>query len=184
MSDLPPGAVPPDPGQHWSPPPPPATPTTSGRPARWPSLITLAIALIGVAVGVVGWFRPVSHHDQPPPKPTYTEQQTADAKIKVCVAFAKLDRAGGVAKTLANGSDPLVTAINTRQVFDVFSRYLFATLAEEPATPADLATAARETASSLEGVVIGYQDGYANSDLKPAVDANTEAADTARRLCK
>jgi hypothetical protein len=48
-------------------------------------LITLAIALIGVAVGFVGWFRPAPHHDQPPspPKPSYTDQQVATAKAKV-----------------------------------------------------------------------------------------------------
>ena len=60
-----------------------------GRPARWPAFTALAIALIGLAVGVVGWFRPVPHNNQPPPKPTYTEQQTADAKAKVCAAFGK-----------------------------------------------------------------------------------------------
>ncbi len=97
MSDLSSEAVPAEPSQHWGPPPP----TASGRPARWPSLITLAIALIGVAVGFVGWFRPVPHHDQPPPKPTYTEQQTADAKAKVCAAFGQVDRALGVVRAVA-----------------------------------------------------------------------------------
>jgi hypothetical protein len=134
----------------------------------------------------VGWFRPAPRNNQPPPRPTYTEQQTADAKAKVCTAYGKLDRAVGVAKTLSNGTDPLVTAINTRQVFDVFSRYLFATLSEEPATPADLAAAVRESAKSLEDVVIGYQDGYTNSDpeLQPIVDINTSSAVKVRELCK
>ncbi len=86
MSDLPPI---PNPSQQWGPPPPIA----SGRPARWPTLITLAIALTGVAIGFVGWFRPVAHHDQPPPKPTYSDQQAAEAKAKVCAAFEKVDRA-------------------------------------------------------------------------------------------
>ena len=77
-------------------------------------------------------------------------------------------------------------AVNTRQVFDVFSRYLFATLAEEPATPADLAAAVRKDASSLEEAVIDYQDGFSNSDpeMRPVVDANNAAADTIRQLCK
>jgi hypothetical protein len=193
---MPPGTSPPDPSQHRAPPPqatsnpstqtPPAPPIAFRRPARWPAFIALAVALIALVVSLVGWFRPARHNDQPPPKPTYTEQQTADAKTQVCVAFAKLDRAGGVLNALPKSSDTLVTALNTRQVFDVFSRYLLATLADEPATPADLATAVRTQANTLEEVVIGYQDGYTNSDpeLKSVVDANSATADTIRQLCK
>jgi hypothetical protein len=193
-SDNSPGAVPPGPGQHWGPPPPastpsvqmPAPPVVVGRPARWPTFAALAIALIALAVGLVGWFRPVPHDNQPPPKPTYTQQQSADAKAKVCAAFGKLDRAGGVNNALPRGSDPVVAAVNSRQIFDVFSRYLLATLAEEPATPADLATAVREQARTLEEVVILDEEGFSNSDpeLKPVVDANSASADTIRQLCK
>jgi hypothetical protein len=195
-SDMAPGAFPPDPGQQWGPPPPAAStpsasplaaePMTFRRPARWPSFTALAIALIALGVGVVGWFRPAPHNNQPAPKPAYTEKQTADSKAKVCAAFGQLDRAVGVANALPHGSDTLVAAINMRQVFDVGSRHLFATLAEEPATPADLATAVREEASSLAEAVIDYQNGFSNSDpeMRPLVDANTAAANTIRRLCK
>lgn len=196
VSDMPPGTSPTDPGQQWGPTPPAASapsaqapvrpPVPFGRPARWPAFTALAIALLGVAVGFVGWFRPAAHTNQSPPKPAYTEQQTADAKAKVCTAYGKLDRAVGVLNALPNDSDKIVAAINTRQVFDVFSRYLLATLAEEPATPADLAAAVRKDASSLEEAVIDYQDGFSNSDpeMRSAVDANTAAANTIRQLCK
>ena len=164
----------------------PPPPTGFGRPSRWPTFIAIAIALVGVAVGFVGWFRPAPHNNQPPPKPTYTAQQTADAKANVCAAFAKLDRAGGVNNALPRGSDPVVAAVNSRQIFDVFSRYLLATLAEEPATPAGLATALREQARTLEEVVILDEEGFSNSDpeLKSVVDANSASADTIRQLCK
>jgi len=194
-SDIPPGAVPPDSGQHWGPPPPagsypsvqaPLQTTALGRASRWPAFTALAIALIALAVGLVGWFRPTPHDNQPPSKPTYTAQQTADAKARVCAAFAKLDRAVDVLKALPSDGDPLAASIDTRQVFDVFSRYLLATLSEEPAVPADLATAVREQASTLEEVVIAYQDGFGTSDpeAKPLVDANSRSADTIRQLCK
>ncbi|HWF68984.1 MAG TPA: hypothetical protein VG187_05370 [Mycobacterium sp.] len=195
-SDMPPGAVPNDQGQHWGPPPsaasipsaqtPPALPMALGRPPRWPALTALAIALIALAVGLVGWFRPAPHNNQPLPKPTYTEQQTADAKAKVCAAFGELDRAVGVLKALPHGTDPVVEAVNIRQVFDVFSRHFFATLSEEPATPADLATAMRKQASSLEELVIGYQDGFTSADpeMQPSLHVNDATADTIRQLCK
>jgi len=181
---MPPGTSPPGPSQHWGP-PSPASPTPF-RSARWPSFSALAIALMALAVGLVGWFRPTPHNDQPPPKPTYTAQQTADAKAKVCTAYGKLDRAVGVLNAQPNGSDKLLVAINTRQVFDVFSRYLLATLADEPATPTDLAAAVRKDASSLEEAVIDYQDGYSNTDseMRSVVDANTAAADAVRQVCK
>jgi hypothetical protein len=87
------------------------------------------------------------------------------------------------------GSDAtavLAAATTMRQAFDVGSRYLFVTLANEPATPADLAIATRKEASSLQEGVMGYLDGLTNSDpeMRPLVDANTEAAATIRGLCK
>jgi hypothetical protein len=157
-----------------------------GRPARWPTFTSLLIALIALAVGIAAWFRPAPHNDQPPPKPAYTQQQIADAKAKVCTAFGNVDRAVGVANALPHGSDSLVAAINMRQVFDVGSRHLFATLAEEPATPADLESAVRKQASTLEEAVIDYQNGLSNSDpqMQPLVTANTETSNTIRQLCK
>jgi hypothetical protein len=191
-SDTPPGAFPPDHGQHWGPPSPtastPSAPplTAFRRSPRWPAFIALAIALVALTVSLVGWFRPAPHNTQPPPKPTYTDQQVADAKAKVCAVFGQLDRAVVVGNGEPRGSDALVAAINTRQIFDVFSRNLLATLAEEPATPADLAAAVRTQADTLEQIVIEYQDGFGTSDpqVRPLVDANSASADKIRQLCK
>jgi hypothetical protein len=196
-SDIPPGTVPPDSGQHWGPHPsassypsiqaPPVPSLAFGRPARWATFTALAIALIALAVGVVGWFRPAQHVNPPPP--TYTAQQSADAKAKVCAAFDKVQRAVGVANAVPHGSDAtgqLAAATSMRQVFDAGSRYLLMTLGEAPATPPDLATAVHQEASSLQEGVMGYLDGLTNSDpeMQPLVDANTEAANTIQRLCK
>jgi len=131
----------------------------------------------------------VPHSNQPPPNPTFTAQQTADAREKVCAAFDKLARAVEVAKAVPHDNDAngtLAAATTMRQVFDVGGRYLSATLAEEPATPADLATAVRKESSSFQEGVMGYLDGLTNSDtqMKPLLDANTEAAETIRGLCK
>jgi hypothetical protein len=193
-SDIPPGAVPPDPGQHWGPPPTTASygsaphipPTGLGRPARWPTIAALAIALVALTVGAAAWFRAAPHDNQPPTKVTYTQQQITDAKAKVCDAVEKFNRAVSVGNSLPRDSDTLVTDLNTRQIFDVFSRYFLATLTEEPAAPADLAAAVREQANALEDAVIAYQDGHSTSDpeLKPILAASTEAANTTQQLCK
>src|SRR5277367_3928580 len=175
-SDIPRGAVPPDPGHLWGPPTPagltlspqtPAPPVAFGRPARWPTFTALAIAIVALAVGIVGWFRPAPHNNQPPSKPTYTAQQTADAKAKVCAAFGKVQRAVEVANGVPRGGDAtgqLAAATSMRQVFDAGSRYLLMTLGEAPATPPDLATAVHQEASSLQEGVMGYLDGLTNSD--------------------
>lgn len=152
---------------------------------------SLAIALVAVALAIGCWLRPVpgAKHSPAAPAPSYTEEQTADAKANVCAAFRKLERAVDALNAEPNGGDAtgqLALATSTRQVFDIGSRYLFRTLAEEPATPPDLTAAIRAEASSLQDGLMGYLDGYKNSDpeMKPFVDADTEAAKKIRQLCK
>jgi hypothetical protein len=144
--------------------------------------------LVGVAVGFVGWFRPVPQ-DNPPPKPMYTAQQVADAKAGLCATFGQVDRALVVAANLTGSSDPtviLAVATSTRQVLDVGNRYLLTKLAEEPAAPPDLANAIRRQADAYHKLLIGYLDGlhYGDSELQPAADASVDAANTIKRLCK
>jgi hypothetical protein len=162
-----------------------------GRPARWPVFVALVVALIGVAIGVIGWFRPALHSDQSStsPKTTYTSRQTADAKAHMCAAFGKIDRALDISGARASSDDPatqLAVATSGRQVLDAGSRYLFTKLAGEPATPSDLANEIRKFASSSQELVIGYLDGLTNSDaeLQPLLHAGDEATLTIRRLCK
>jgi hypothetical protein len=201
MSDLPPGAFPPAPDQPWGrPPPTSSTPTAQTpfappiafrRPARWPTFTALAIALIGIAVGLVGWFRPAPHSDQSPAphKPTYTDQQVADAKTSVCAAFAKVDHALDLAGARTGNDDPtmqLAVATSTRQVLDAGSRYLLTKLAEEPATSSDLATAVQKQANSFQELMVGYLDELTNAapEQQPALKASDDATSTIRRLCK
>jgi hypothetical protein len=198
-SDMPPGAFPPDRGQHWGPPPPGAStpsmqspvapPMTFGRRPSWPTFAALAIALVALAVGVVGWFRPASHSDQPQPKPTFTDQQVANAKTNVCAAFEKVHNAVDLAHSHAGSADyntQLTAAALTNLALDAGSRYLLTKLAEEPATPPDLATAVRNEANAEQEALIGYLNGLPASDpqMQPAVSASDEATATVRRLCK
>jgi hypothetical protein len=162
---------------------------TFGRRPSWPTFAALAIALVALAVGVVGWFRPASHSDQPQPKPTFTDQQVANAKTNVCAAFEKVHNAVDLAHSHAGSADyntQLTAAALTNLALDAGSRYLLTKLAEEPATPPDLATAVRNEANAEQEALIGYLNGLPASDpqMQPAVGASDEATATVRRLCK
>jgi hypothetical protein len=195
-SEIPPGAVPPDPGQHWGPSPPaasaqtpPAPPMALGRQPRWPTFTALAIALIALAVGIIGWFRPAPHANQPPPKPTYADQQIASARGDVCAAFGKIDRAVDLVQAQVGSNDHATqvgVAALTEILLDFGSRYLSTTLDEEPATPSELATAVRKKASAYKEMLVNYLDGVQLSDpaMKPALTASDEATGTIRQLCK
>jgi hypothetical protein len=175
-----------NPSQHWDPPPPRAF----RPPSRWPTFVTLAIALIGVAVGFVGWFRPLPHTNLPPRKPTYTAQQIADAKANVCAAFGKIDHGVDLSDAEGRGSTDrgaqLAAAALDRQVLDFGSRYLFAKVAQEPAIPSELGSAVRQQANAFQELLVGYINGAAPGDpsLTPTQKASDGAADTIRRLCK
>jgi hypothetical protein len=161
---------------------------TFGRPPRWPALAALSIAIIALGVSIVGWFRPTSHSNETPPKPAYTDQQISTAKANVCAAFGQMDKALAVAESFSGSSDQtavLAVATSTRQVLDFGNRYLLTKLAEEPATPSDLATAVRKQADAYQKLLIGYLDGlhYGDQDLQPATDASVEAEATLKRLC-
>jgi hypothetical protein len=129
------------------------------------------------------------HDRKSSPAPTYTDQQVANAKTNVCAAFAQVDRALGVAQSFSGSSDPtavLAVATSTRQALDFGSRYLLMKLADEPATPSDLATAIRNESDSYQQLIIGYLDGlqYSDPKMQPAITASGQATDTIRRLCK
>jgi hypothetical protein len=162
---------------------------TFGRPPRWPAYTALLVALLALAVGIVGWFRPVSHNNQPSSKPNYTAQEAASAKTSMCAAFAKVDKALDVASGQHVGQDPtsvLAMATSVRQVLEVGSRYLLTKLAEQPATPTDLAKTIRDFADSSQELVIGYLDGLtvSDADLQPSLRTGDDTTLAIRRLCK
>jgi hypothetical protein len=159
------------------------------RPRRWPTVAWLVAITLVAGVATIGWLRPLQDH-KPSAAPTYTDQQVATAKMTLCTAFGNVDHALDLADARSTGNgDPtaqLAVATSTRQVLDAGSRYLLAKLAEQPATPPELATAIRQQANAYQDVVIGYLDGLNYSDpvLKSAGKASNEATDTIRRLCK
>jgi hypothetical protein len=182
MTTLPPAPTPPARGpQPWQQVKPPL-------PKRWPTYVSLVIAVAAIGLAIACWFRPAPS-GQAPSKTSYTDQQVADAKAKICAAFEKVDHALDVANARGGSSDPtavLAAATSERQALDAGSRYLLAKLAEEPATPSDLAAAVRNQADSYQESLIDYLDGLTNSDseMKPTLKAADDATLMIRRLCQ
>jgi hypothetical protein len=188
MSDAPPPGLPPVSGPTGYPPasvpPMPWPPAPVRQPARWPTFVMLLITLVAVGAAIAAWLRPIPPAaPSAPPKPTFSDQQVAEAKSKVCAAYEKTHRAVDANATRNVGDDPtaqLVVKVNMRQIYVVSSAYLFTTLADAPATPADLAANTRKLANLLQELVL---DGLASDPATP-YDAVNETGVTIESLCK
>ncbi|MEB3981673.1 hypothetical protein OQ968_10390 [Mycobacterium sp. 663a-19] len=140
--------------------------------------------MLGVAI--VGWFRPVPAKPAPPP-PTYTNQQIAEAKARVCAAYTKVHSAVGVSMARDLGSDPaaqLAVATSARQALLAGREYLMTTLSEEPATAPDLAGAIRKLANLFQQYTVDYLNGRKNAEMESALRAGDETTLTIESLCK
>jgi hypothetical protein len=147
------------------------TPTQPGWKSRWPTFAALAIAVLAVVIALFGWFRPSS-------SPTFTGQETADAKTNVCTAYTIARQAVVINTHLANphGDDPvgtLAVAGNARLALLGGGAYLRDRLDAEPATPADLAKAIKSMAGTTEQLGINYLanlSGEAQDPLRKNLD--------------
>jgi hypothetical protein len=186
MSTTPP--APPGPG----PSPSPWPQVAPSRPRRWPMFASLVVALLAIGLAIGCWLRPLpgTKASPTPPTPSYTSQQIADSKTAACAAFEKIDHAVDLSDAeRGNSSDrtaQLAAAALGRQVLDFGSRYLLTKLAEEPATPPELASAIRQQANAYQDLFIGYIDGVSNTDqaLQSTINAATETTAKIQRLCK
>lgn len=180
MSHLtPPPPIPPSP-QPW-----PAS-STVPRTRQWPMFALLIVALlVTLAVAIIGWFRPLPA--KPPSSPTYTAQQTADSKAKVCATFEKVHQAvrGNFARD--QGTDPnqkLLVAVTGQQALLAGSVLLQTTLAEEPATPNDLASAVRKLIDVFQSLTVDYLNGRGSPDVDPSLRAGDDATQAIQDMCK
>lgn len=159
------------------------------RPARWPTVATFVIALIGVAVGVVGWLRPTPQNSPPPtpPAPTFTEKEVTEAKADVCDAYKTVADAVRLNTHRPKPDDEtgsLAAVANGRLALYAGGDYLLDQLAAEPATPADLATAVQALARTLKkfGIVaLADAPDSVQDPLRRDLDSDVGTID---RLCK
>jgi hypothetical protein len=141
--------------------------------------------LVTLAVAIVGWFRPLP--PKPPAAPSYSAQQVADAKAKVCAEYQKVHNAIKASTGRDMGSDPTsqqVYGLTGRQALLAGSAYLRTVLSSEPATPDGIATAIRKLTGLFQELTIDYMNSMPDSDMEPTIHAADETTLTIENLCK
>jgi hypothetical protein len=159
------------------------------RPSRSPVIASLAIALLALGVAIGSWFRPMPDNKPPPapPPPSFTDQQIADAKAKVCATYEKVHQAVLVNTGRSGGSDPIAllgVAANARIALYDGGQYLMKALAEQPATPPDLATAVRQLVDSYQQLAINYLAEAPQSEIDSSLHAGDRPNATIYGICK
>ncbi len=148
-------------------------------------MVSLGIALVAAGIAIGAWFRPLPKND-PPPAPTYSSQQVADAKSKVCAAYAKVHHAVLANTGRTGDSDPttqLALAANARIALFDSGEYLLKILAREPATPADLASAATKLADSYQELAVDYLAEADDSKIQTSRDAIESSGSKLDKVC-
>jgi len=148
---------------------------TGGAKRPWFGIAALAIAVLAMAVAVATWFRPTH-----PSTPSFTEQQTAEAKKSICTAYNSVHQAviTNTHRANPNGNDAvgsLAVASHARLALLGGGLYLRDRLAAAPATPSDLANAVTSMANTIEDLGMGYLSDASNFVLDPMRrDLNSE----------
>lgn len=161
----------------------PAAPRAS-KLLLWITVAALVLALVSIGLAVAGYF--YYPHKGEAGSGTYSDQQTKDAKKKMCETFIVVDRAvvrNSHAK-LPPETGPLgqfTIGIAARQAFLGGAAYLRDEVSRTPATPSDLAKSVNDLATSLQNVAIGAMAGgagFAQDELIHALDDRINATRT------
>lgn len=181
MSNLPP--PPPSPA------PPPWPAPSIVRPSRSLAIASIAIALVALGVAIGSWFRPMPDNKTPPApsSPAFTEQQTAEAKAKVCATYDKVHQAVLNNTGRSGGTDPIAllgVAANARLALYDGGEYLLKTLAEQPATPPELATAVRQLVNSYQQLAVDYMAEVSQSEIDSSLHAGDQPNAIIYGICK
>jgi hypothetical protein len=148
-------------------------------------VILTAALLVTLGVAIVGWSRPLPGN--PPPPPTYTAKQIADAKAQVCAAFGKVHQAVRGKFARDQGTDPnqkLSAAVTGQRALLAGSVLLQTTLAEEAATPSDLASAVRKLNDVFRSLTVDYLNGRGSLEVDPSLRAGDDATLAIQGICK
>ena len=172
------------PGGQWPQPgppvgPPPAWSSAAPKQSRAPILVALAAALIAVAVAIGAWFKPTTKPPQSSDStPSYSSQQTADAKKAICAAYAKTLKAvqGAAQQKNSDPDNEAANIVNVRLAFHVTTDYFQSQLAANPAIDPNLKSAFQDLISSYDELILAQIANSSKEDLDAAY-AKTDSAD-------
>lgn len=162
----------------------PAAPAAAAKASAPSWLAPVALVVAVVAVGVAAWT-----YVNPPREstPTPTAQETSESRADVCAAFNTVRSAVALQTHADIGREPAAVqaiAANARLAMSSGGAYLLASLT--PATPPELADAARAFAKGLQDISINALAGVKNED--PAQSARLQDTEAASKrvadLCK
>jgi hypothetical protein len=153
------------------PPWPSTQPPVSRRSTQWPAVAAVAIALIARGVAISSWFRPLPETKPPSstPAPTFSTQQIADAKAKVCAAYDRIHHAVLRNTGRNGGTDPasvLGLAANARIALYDGGQYLTKVLAQQPATPTELGTAVMALIDAYQELAVNYMAEATDAEIQ------------------
>lgn len=149
-------------------------------------MVSLGIALVAAGIAIGAWFRPLPKND-PPPAPTYSSQQVADAKSKVCAAFNDVHNAVRNNFARDQGTDPnqqLMVALAGQQALIAGSMRLQSILADQPPTPSDLASQVKKLIDIFQTLTIDYLNGRGSPEVDPSLRAGDAATLAIQGMCK
>jgi hypothetical protein len=153
--------------------------------AGWFAPVALVLAVI--AVGLAGWSLVRSNSAPAADAPTFTSQQTADAKTRACGAF-DIVRTSVTMQTNADlGPDPVAkeaVAANARLAIIGGGQFLLSRL--DPAAPPQIADAVRSFANNLQEIGMNQLLNVPNTDPALAGRLNDAQASSQQitDLCK
>ena len=168
--------------------PPQGAPTgghTVSRPLRWPTYVALLMAFLAIGVATASWFR-TPRIESAPPK-SFTTQEVQEAKANVCEAYGKVVRLINVVTNKDAGGDAAAAyaiVVNARLAGHVGGEYLSAALEANPATPPELAEAARKLSRAYHEMVIDQIGNAPKEETSPLAQAIDEGAAEMSRQCK
>ncbi len=148
---------------------------------QWIAVAALVLAVVATGLAVAGYF--YYPHKGAAGSGTYSDQQTKDAKKKICETFMLVDRAvvrNSKLKNPDNGGPigALSVATAARFAFYGGGAYLRDQVSQQPATPADLAKSVNGLASDLEAFAIGYLAGaaeFTQDEVRQSLDDKIKA---------
>lgn len=149
-----------------------------------PTIAALALAVIGIVLGIFGWFYPSTSQK-------FSDDQRTEAKGKVCEAQAVVRQGTQFNTNLQNPvpgdlAGDLAVGTNARLSLFAGGAFLHQRLENNPAAPADLTKAVGDMADTLEALSVNYLAGHAPDDAvqQPLRDQLRGEIDVLDNLCQ